>query len=121
MSDDYAHARRAWHDAEVVSRAAKMELVAACPRDQPAAFIMGDSIAVGFWQGSYAFDPSEPQSALRHIDRLIGPLSNGRIAGCYTAAAGVGPLAKLLRRAIRPGDALVYQDWGWRPRSYRAT
>jgi hypothetical protein len=89
----------------------------------PLVMWVGDSIARGFAFGTFAFDPADPVSVLQHPERIFNALAaaGGHPArAAFSGVIGTAQLPKLLQTVLRPGDVLVHQDWGWRPRTLAA-
>ena len=85
-------------------------------------FLAGDSIVLGYGRRGFSFEADRPESVLQRIDRLINLLAGDRgLHALYSGALGRADIAKMFRSHSRPGDLLLYQDWGWRPQSYDAT
>ena len=122
-----ALARARWQDAlSAFDRAAHAVWDAAREtreKDGPLLFMVGDSIVQGHAFGTFAFDPQREWSVFQHPDRLFCRLAADAGSPWRAAFGGVfspAQLPKAIGRTLRPGDVVLYQDWGWRPAGYDA-
>lgn len=123
-----ADKRMKWHQGTEEYSEVIHDLWRAAPsvrsKNGPLLLMMGDSISRGYAFGTFSFDPKDTLSILQHPDRLFNALAtaeNGHSRAMFSGILSQMQIQKAVRVALRPGDIILYQDWGWRPASYLAS
>ena len=120
---DFVHQRHKWSeaaDALAEETANLWNAMRASQPDAPLIALVGDSIVRGFGPRGFDFDPPSSNSFLQHPDRILDHFlrtAGKKAIAAFSGIAGTSQITKLCQNHLRPGDHIIFQDWGWRPRT----